>query len=68
MYHFQVIFKDNFGAAIAGTVEGDYRKDGKKQLITCSVDGEVCLFVLIQVNMPFYQDFINNIAHSRHTC
>ena len=37
----QVVFKDNFGSAIAGIVEGDYRRDGSKQLITCSVDGEV---------------------------
>ena len=26
---------------MAGIVEGDYRRDGSKQLITCSVDGEV---------------------------
>ena len=37
----QVVFKDNFGSAVAGIVEGDYRRDGTKQLITCSVDGEV---------------------------
>ena len=37
----QVVFKDNFASAVAGIVEGDYRRDGSKQLITCSVDGEV---------------------------
>ncbi|XP_063686264.1 Bardet-Biedl syndrome 2 protein homolog isoform X1 [Bolinopsis microptera] len=37
----EVVFKDNFGSAVAGIVEGDYRRDGTKQLITCSVDGEV---------------------------
>lgn len=36
----EVIFKDNFSSSIAGVVEGDYRMDGKTQLICCSVDGE----------------------------
>ncbi|KAG8510037.1 Bardet-Biedl syndrome 2 protein [Galemys pyrenaicus] len=37
----EVIFKDNFSSSIAGVVEGDYRMDGRVQLICCSVDGEV---------------------------
>ncbi|XP_040266216.1 Bardet-Biedl syndrome 2 protein [Bufo bufo] len=37
----EVIFKDNFSSSIAGVVEGDYRMDGKTQLICCSIDGEV---------------------------
>lgn len=37
----EVIFKDNFSSSIAGVVEGDYRMDGKTQLICCSTDGEV---------------------------
>ncbi|KAK3738831.1 hypothetical protein QZH41_011043 [Actinostola sp. cb2023] len=37
----EVIFKDNFTNAVAGIVEGDYRMDGKVELICCSVDGEV---------------------------
>ncbi|XP_036997421.2 Bardet-Biedl syndrome 2 protein [Artibeus jamaicensis] len=37
----EVIFKDNFSAAIAGVVEGDYCGDGRVQLICCSVDGEI---------------------------
>ncbi|KAM4017896.1 BBSome complex member BBS2 [Anomaloglossus baeobatrachus] len=37
----EVIFKDNFSSSIAGIVEGDYRMDGKAQLICCSIDGEV---------------------------
>ncbi|KAM4614369.1 BBSome complex member BBS2 [Discoglossus pictus] len=37
----EVIFKDNFSSAVAGVVEGDYRMDGKTQLICCSIDGEV---------------------------
>ena len=41
IYPWQVVFKDNFASAVAGIVEGDYRRDGSKQLITCSVDGEV---------------------------
>lgn len=36
----EVIFKDNFSSSIAGVVEGDYRMDGKTQLICCSTDGE----------------------------
>lgn len=37
----EVIFKDNLPSAIAGIVQGDYRLDGKEELICCSVDGEV---------------------------
>ncbi|XP_046890773.1 Bardet-Biedl syndrome 2 protein homolog [Hypomesus transpacificus] len=37
----EVIFKDNFSAAVAGVVEGDYRMDGQIQLICTSVEGEV---------------------------
>ena len=36
----EVVFKDNCSAAIAGIVEGDYRMDGKIELICCSVEGE----------------------------
>ena len=32
--------QDNFQSTVAGIVEGDYRMDGKNQLIACSVDGE----------------------------
>ncbi|XP_077978024.1 BBSome complex member BBS2-like isoform X2 [Glandiceps talaboti] len=37
----EVVFKYNFAASIAGIVEGDYRMDGKDELICCSIDGEV---------------------------
>ncbi|XP_063052936.1 Bardet-Biedl syndrome 2 protein homolog [Engraulis encrasicolus] len=37
----EVIFKDNFSSSVAGIVEGDYRMDGKVQLICTSVEGEV---------------------------
>ncbi|KAL2093165.1 hypothetical protein ACEWY4_010477 [Coilia grayii] len=37
----EVIFKDNFSSSVAGVVEGDYRMDGKIQLICTSVEGEV---------------------------
>ena len=36
----EVIFKDNFSVAVAGILEGDYRMDGKLELICCSVEGE----------------------------
>jgi len=36
----EVVFKDNLGSGIAGIVEGDYRLDGRPQLLCCSVDGE----------------------------
>lgn len=36
----EVIFKDNMSSAVAGIVKGDYRMDGKEELICCSVDGE----------------------------
>ena len=35
-----MIFKDNFPVAVAGVLEGDYRMDGKLELICCSVEGE----------------------------
>uniref|UniRef100_A0A8C4PWL5 Bardet-Biedl syndrome 2 n=1 Tax=Eptatretus burgeri TaxID=7764 RepID=A0A8C4PWL5_EPTBU len=37
----EIMYKDNFVASVAGIVEGDYRMDGKLQLICCSMDGEV---------------------------
>lgn len=37
----EVIFKDNFTNAVAGVVQGDYRQDGRQQLICVSVEGEV---------------------------
>uniref|UniRef100_UPI00358F00F4 Bardet-Biedl syndrome 2 protein homolog isoform X1 n=2 Tax=Myxine glutinosa TaxID=7769 RepID=UPI00358F00F4 len=37
----EVISKDNFASSVAGIVEGDYRMDGKLQLICCSTEGEV---------------------------
>ena len=36
----EVIFKDNMTGSLAGMVKGDYRLDGKEELICCSVDGE----------------------------
>ncbi|CAG0880919.1 unnamed protein product [Cyprideis torosa] len=37
----EVVFKDHLPHSIAGIVEGDYRLDGKIQLIVVSVEGEV---------------------------
>ena len=37
----EVVFKDNFSAVIAGIVQGDYRMDGKEELICCAADGEI---------------------------
>ena len=36
----EVVFKDNFNHSIAGLVEGDYRMDGKLELIACASEGE----------------------------
>lgn len=36
----EVVFKDNFNCSIAGLADGDYRLEGRSQLICCSVDGE----------------------------
>ena len=48
----EVIFKDNFSAAVAGVVEGDYRMDGQIQLICTSVEGEgVCTPVCFAFNL-----------------
>ena len=32
--------QENIGSGVAGLVEGDYRMDGKMELIVCSTDGE----------------------------
>lgn len=57
-----MIFKDNFSVAVAGILEGDYRMDGKLELICCSVEGEgiICNQDIISyrtfkkiVNMPY---------------
>ncbi|CAH0550808.1 unnamed protein product [Brassicogethes aeneus] len=37
----EVFFKDNMNHGLAGVVEGDYRSNGKTDLICISVDGEV---------------------------
>ena len=37
----EVVFKDNFSAVIAGMTCGDYRMDGKEELICCAADGEI---------------------------
>ena len=36
----EVVYKDNFSAAVAGIVTSDYRGDGKDQLLCASIDGE----------------------------
>lgn len=36
----EVVFKDNFSHTLAGLVEGDYRQDGKMELIACASEGE----------------------------
>lgn len=41
-----LLLQDNFQSTVAGIVEGDYRMDGKNQLIACSVDGEGKYFFL----------------------
>ncbi|KAM9301908.1 BBSome complex member BBS2 [Gastrophryne carolinensis] len=51
----EVIFKDNFSSSIAGVVEGDYRMDGKTQLICCSIDGEVRGY------LPFSQEIAGSL-------
>lgn len=37
----EVVFKDNFNHPIAGLVQGDYRQDGRMELIACATEGEV---------------------------
>ncbi len=36
----EVVFKDNFAHPVAGLVEGDYRMDGKMELIAVTSEGE----------------------------
>ncbi len=37
----QVIYKDMFSSPISSIVRGDYRMDGKEEVICCALDGEV---------------------------
>ncbi|XP_042890069.1 Bardet-Biedl syndrome 2 protein homolog [Penaeus japonicus] len=69
----EVVFKDNFQATVAGIVQGDYRMDGKNQLICCSVDGEVrgyqssspeSRYSLMDVNIE--QETIRELSQRRH--
>ena len=52
----EVIFKDNFPVAVAGVLEGDYRMDGKLELICCSVEGE-----------GMYLSCTGTTGHTRHS-
>ncbi|XP_050687071.1 Bardet-Biedl syndrome 2 protein homolog [Eriocheir sinensis] len=70
----EVMFKDNFQSTVAGIVEGDYRMDGKNQLIACSVDGEVrgykastaeTRYSMMDVNIE--QETIRELSQRRHT-
>lgn len=36
----EVIFKDNFNTPIAGLAKGEYRMDGKLNLVACATEGE----------------------------
>jgi Bardet-Biedl syndrome 2 protein len=36
----EVVFKDNFNSAIAGLSQGEYRMDGRLNLVACGVEGE----------------------------
>ena len=36
----EVVFKDNFNHPVAGLVQGDYRRDGKMELIAVASEGE----------------------------
>lgn len=35
-----MIFKDNFNTPIAGLSKGEYRMDGKLNLVACATEGE----------------------------
>ena len=37
----EVVFKDNFNHPIAGLTQGDYRMDGRLELVVCGTEGEV---------------------------
>lgn len=57
-----MIFKDNFPVAVAGILEGDYRMDGKLELICCSVEGEGTFIILNKSKFPYpiYFCYVNN--------
>ncbi|KAG7166018.1 Bardet-Biedl syndrome 2 protein homolog [Homarus americanus] len=69
----EVLFKDNFQSTVAGIVQGDYRMDGKNQLICCSIDGEVrgyqssspeSRYSMMDVNIE--QETIRELSQRRH--
>ena len=37
----EVVFKDNFNHPIAGITQGDYRMDGRLEMVACGSEGEV---------------------------
>ena len=43
----EVVFKDNLNHPVAGLVEGDYRQDGRMELIACSSEGEGTFIVKV---------------------
>ncbi|KAE8738435.1 hypothetical protein FOCC_FOCC016086 [Frankliniella occidentalis] len=65
----EVVFKDNFNCSIAGLADGDYRLEGRSQLICCSVDGEVRgydssrLGTLIEGNV--HQDAVRDLLQKK---
>ena len=51
----EVIFKDNFNHSVSGLVEGDYRQDGKMELIACAHEGEgIIHFIWTECEDPYY--------------
>ncbi|KAB7494790.1 Bardet-Biedl syndrome 2-like protein, partial [Armadillidium nasatum] len=65
--------EDNFNSVVAGIVQGDYKMDGRNQLLCCSVDGEIrgyqsssseSRFSLMDVNIE--QETVRELSQRRH--
>ena len=58
-----VPLKDNMGSSVAGLTQGDYRMDGKLELIACATDGEGSLIV---EKLTFSYIFVDYILFNRY--
>lgn len=46
----ELIYKDAFPSAVSAIVKGDYRMDGRVEVIACAVDGEVRGYLPVEVS------------------
>ncbi|KAJ6218855.1 hypothetical protein RDWZM_004667 [Blomia tropicalis] len=70
----EVLYRENLHTSIAGIMISDYNMDGKKELIVCTVTGEVTGFRLRShdehqqtIHSNFEQETIRELMRKKHT-